>query len=103
MSGGSTLEALSQSAAPVCGGEDKRGSRRYGTSMPATVVLFNHGRVPCVVRDLSGSGAKIGLSRRYVLSDRLWIIIPHMNITRQASLVWRNGEFAGIAFDKPLG
>ncbi len=81
---------------------DKRGRRRYGTSMPATILISHSNRVPCVVRDLSDGGAKIGLSRRYALSNRFWIVIRHAEIARRASLVWRRGEFAGIAFEQPL-
>ncbi|KMO40613.1 hypothetical protein VP06_02610 [Methylobacterium aquaticum] len=70
--------------------------------MPATVILPDYGRIPCVVRDLSATGAKINLSRRHMLPDRIWIVIPQMDVTRRAKLVWRNGEFAGIAFDRQL-
>ncbi len=102
---------MSEGSTSVAGGraddrtrfpEDKRGRRRYGTVMPATVVLPDYARIPCVVRDLSGSGAKINLSRRHTLPDRIWIVIPQMTITRRATLIWRNGEFAGIAFERPL-
>ncbi|TNC15170.1 hypothetical protein FF100_06330 [Methylobacterium terricola] len=81
---------------------DKRSGQRYGTSMPATILMSHYDRVPCVVRDLSDSGAKIGLSRRYILAERFWIVIRHADVARRASLVWRRGEFAGIAFDRPL-
>ncbi|BAQ45481.1 MULTISPECIES: PilZ domain-containing protein [Methylobacterium] len=82
--------------------DDKRGRVRHVTSMPATIVISHYDQIPCIVRDLSDSGAKIGLSRRYVLSERFWIVIRHANVTRRASLMWRRGEFAGIAFDHPF-
>ncbi|WP_165602318.1 PilZ domain-containing protein [Methylobacterium indicum] len=82
--------------------EDKRGRVRHVTSMPATIVISHYDQIPCIVRDLSDGGAKIGLSRRYVLAERFWIVIRHANVTRRASLMWRRGEFAGIAFDHPF-
>ncbi len=101
MSEGPTISADVQSDARKQA-QDKRGRRRYGTVMPATLVLPDSGRIPCVVRDLSATGAKINLSRRHNLPDRIWIVIPQMTVTRRATLVWRNGEFAGIAFDRHL-
>lgn len=70
--------------------------------MPALIMLSPYERVPCIVRDLSNTGAKIGISRRHTLSDRFWIVIRHADVTRRASLIWRRGEFAGIAFDQPF-
>lgn len=83
--------------------EDQRCRLRHTTSMPATIVLSPYDHVPCVIRDLSDGGAKLGLSRRHVLPNRFWIIIRHADVTRRASLMWRRGEFAGIAFDQPFG
>ncbi|KMO31742.1 hypothetical protein VQ02_25480 [Methylobacterium variabile] len=71
--------------------------------MPALIMMSHYDRVPCVVRDLSDGGAKIGISRRYALSRRFWIVIRHARVARRASLVWRRGEFAGISFDLPFG
>ncbi len=102
MSEGPIIAAGGRADARVRSPEDKRSRRRYGTVMPATVVLPDYGRIPCVVRDLSATGAKINLSRRHMLPDHIWIVIPQMTVTRRARLVWRNGEFAGIAFERPL-
>ncbi|WP_162561386.1 PilZ domain-containing protein [Methylobacterium terrae] len=102
MSAVSTIATGDGPDAPERREADQRGRRRYGTSMPATILISHYDRVPCVVRDLSDGGAKIGLSRRYALSNRFWIVIRHAEIARRASLVWRRGDFAGIAFDRPL-
>lgn len=82
---------------------DARIDPRYPTSMPATILPSFHDRIPCVIRDLSDGGARIGLSPRYALPGRFWIVVWHVEITRRARLVWRRGAFAGIAFERPLG
>ncbi|SEP31989.1 hypothetical protein SAMN04487843_11137 [Methylobacterium sp. ap11] len=102
MIGGNVVESFRQESAADRPAEDKRGRVRHVTSMPATIVISHYDQIPCIVRDLSDSGAKIGLSRRYVLSERFWIVIRHANVIRRASLMWRRGEFAGIAFDRPF-
>jgi len=102
MSAVSTIATGEKADAPARRAADKRGRRRYGTSMPATILISPYDRVPCVVRDLSDNGARIGLSRRYALTQRFWIVIRHADVARRASLVWRRGEFAGIVFDRPL-
>ncbi len=75
MSEGPTISTDAQSM-PGSKPKTSGGRRRYGTVMPATLVLPDSGRIPCVVRDLSATGAKINLSRRHNLPDRIWIVIP---------------------------
>lgn len=103
MGHGLTIATGNAVVAPVPPVVERRGSPRYSTSMPATIVISHYDRVPCVVRDISDSGAKIGLSPRYALSSRFWIVFRHAGIALRASLVWREGAFAGIAFDEPFG
>ncbi|BCM85837.1 PilZ domain-containing protein [Methylobacterium indicum] len=103
MNADSAMASGDRNDAPESPEPDARRHPRYVTSMPATILLSLYDHIPCVIRDLSDGGARIGLSPRYALTDRFWIVTRHAEITRRVRLVWRHGEFAGIAFDRPLG
>ncbi|WP_167858526.1 PilZ domain-containing protein [Methylobacterium nonmethylotrophicum] len=101
MNDATTIATGDEAGASGARADEKRACQRHRTSMPATILLSHSDRVHCIVRDLSDGGAKIGVSKRYALTDRFWIVIRHANLARRAALVWRRGEFAGIAFDRP--
>ncbi len=55
---------------------------------------------PCVIRDLSRSGAKIRVAPRIALPDRFDLVIASDELrTVRACLRWRRGEFAGLVFE----
>src|SRR5665213_1236431 len=55
-------------------------------------------RLACTTRDLSDTGAKIELPPEVSLPERFWVMNPILGIAREARVVWRQGEFAGIEF-----
>lgn len=55
---------------------------------------------PCVIRDLSRTGAKIRVAPRIALPDRFDLVIASDELrTVRACLRWRRGEFAGLVFE----
>lgn len=79
-------------------GEVPRHSRRprYVTIMLAHITLSSGDQIPCVIRDLSYGGAKLGVSRRYRLPERFKLSIPARGLTVHAHRVWQRGDFAGV-------
>jgi hypothetical protein len=76
---------------------ERRTSLRKEVLGPA-IIMAPGVRADCVVRDLSGGGAKIAVSWRIELPEEFDILLLKTNTTRRVSLKWRDGNFAGVQF-----
>ncbi|MEE7477839.1 MULTISPECIES: PilZ domain-containing protein [Methylobacterium] len=66
-------------------------------------IVLGDSLVPCVIHDLSRAGAKIHLAARVELPGTFDLVIAGHDLrTVRASLRWRRGAFAGLAFLSPL-
>jgi len=68
-------------------------------------IRYNDGMmsVPCVVRDISETGARLDLSGDVALPDRFDLFIEKRHRTRRALVKRRHGRDVGVAFDDALG
>ena len=71
----------------------------------ARVVVLGHGiitapgvRANCIVRDISSTGAKLGLSRDITLPSEFDLWLKQAGSKRPVLLRWRRGDFAGVEF-----
>ena len=55
--------------------------------------------VPCVVSQISQSGARITVSADVVLGRTMRLDVPQRNINADVRLVWRRGDMAAVAFE----
>ena len=55
--------------------------------------------INCVVRDLSNTGAKLGVSRRAHLPSSFILCFVQRKLKFRVRLRWREGDFAGVSFD----
>jgi hypothetical protein len=62
------------------------------------VILGPGLRANCVIRDLSATGAKIGVSRTVKLPEQFEVVLLKTKSVRRVTLRWRRGDFAGIQF-----
>ncbi|ACA20758.1 type IV pilus assembly PilZ [Methylobacterium sp. 4-46] len=78
---------------------DPGAGRRHRVLQQGRIVLGSDQLVPCTVRDLSRSGAKIRIDRAVALPERFALYIAGHNL-RSVTVVlrWRRGDFAGLAF-----
>jgi hypothetical protein len=77
---------------------DKRRAQRKEVFGHAIIVAPGL-RADCVIRDLSATGAKLGVSWRVKLPKEFDVVLVKTNSTRHVSLRWRRGDFAGVQFD----
>ncbi|MGH6673046.1 MAG: PilZ domain-containing protein [Xanthobacteraceae bacterium] len=63
-------------------------------------VLFNKGRsaFDCLIRDISGDGARIIFSDTVSMPDVVDLYIPQKEQTLRARVQWRHGDEIGLAF-----
>lgn len=79
--------------------EERRKSRRGRTFLGAQIV-FNNRRssLDCLVRNLSGDGAKIAFADGVAIPSDFELTIHQTTETRRARSVWRNETEAGVLF-----
>ncbi|SEP42857.1 PilZ domain-containing protein [Methylobacterium sp. ap11] len=68
-------------------------------------IIFNNGNssMDCLVRDLSGSGARLMLSQTATLPGGFDLFIPAKDRTHKATLRWRKDDSIGVTFaDEPV-
>jgi hypothetical protein len=53
---------------------------------------------PCIVNNISGSGARITLSPAVPVAGEFKVCIPQRGLNRTARLVWRKGDQLGVVF-----
>ena len=81
-------------------GRDKRVAPRYRVLGHAQIISRT-GATNCVVRDLSESGARLGISTRVKLPAEfdLWFVQRKLKV--RVRIKWRNGDYVGVAFCDP--
>lgn len=79
---------------------EHRAASRVRTVLKAD-IRYNDGlmSMPCVVRDISDTGARLEVSGDVVLPERFELFIEKRHETRRAHLKWRHGREIGVAFD----
>ncbi len=55
----------------------------------------------CTVRDITGDGARIVVGETIPLPDTFDLAITQQSTSRQATLIWRSGDRAGVSFVRP--
>ena len=81
---------------------DKRNAERR-TVFGLGIVTAPEIRTPCVIRDLSSTGAKLGIPRQVQLPTEFKVTLLKTSTTRRVLLKWRRGDFAGVEFHPRRG
>lgn len=81
---------------------DKRISPRR-RALKAGVVSLNNGNItlPCVVRDISDTGAKLKVDTGRNPPDQFELQIELDGLVAKCAVVWREGQQLGVAFLEP--
>jgi hypothetical protein len=81
---------------------NRRQTRRQRTCLEGRIV-FNHRQstMDCLIRNLSGDGAKITLPDYAPLPDEFEIAVCRRREAYSAKIVWRNTTEIGLRFLRP--
>jgi hypothetical protein len=79
------------------GGDNRRVAPRFRVLGHGQVTA--HGIVTnCVIRDLSDTGAKLGVSRKAKLPEQFNLLFVQRNLKLRVRLRWRSGDTIGVSF-----
>jgi hypothetical protein len=78
---------------------ERRNSRRLKSFLRGFVYFDKRrGTMSCLVRDLSGEGARIIFSEAVTIPDMINLHIPQKSQTLRARVTWRRGDEIGLGF-----
>ncbi|MBB2961628.1 PilZ domain-containing protein [Methylobacterium sp. R2-1] len=77
-----------------------RREERTSTNWIALIRLFDGTEIPCNVKDISKSGAKLGVPETYVLPSAFMLRIVGRDFVLRVNLAWRRGNYAGVRIER---
>lgn len=80
--------------------DERRNTQRIRSLLKGQ-IRFNHGmaNLECVVRNISGTGARLAVSESVTLPEEFELHIPQKGQTFQARLRWRRADEIGCEFE----
>lgn len=89
-----------KSSRPAPGEPDKRRASRREISYPVAIETVEDGAIhPCMILDISETGAKLTLRESAKLPDLFMLrLAGRRTAARHCRLVWREGDTIGVRF-----
>ncbi|MCJ2033567.1 PilZ domain-containing protein [Methylobacterium sp. J-068] len=78
----------------------ERREERSPTNWIATIRLRDGTEIPCTVKDVSKSGAKIGVTAKQSLPPVFMLRIIGRDFLCLVRLAWRRGDYAGVRIER---
>ncbi|MFD1352227.1 PilZ domain-containing protein [Methylorubrum suomiense] len=78
----------------------QRRETRTSTNWIAMIRLFDGTEIPCNVKDISKSGAKLGVPSSWDLPSAFMLKILGRDFVMRVTLAWRRGNYAGVHIDR---
>ncbi|MER2194483.1 PilZ domain-containing protein [Methylobacterium brachiatum] len=88
---------------PVGATVNRRDGERRDVLIPATIQYPDGDSVPCIVRDMSPTGAMLSVSRRHRLPLTFTLAVPGHDTSYPVRRVWQRADAAAIVLDLPGG
>lgn len=78
----------------------ERSEPRTETNLIAMIRLSDGTEIPCIVKDVSKSGAKIGVPAGRMLPERFLFKLNGRDLVFQARLAWQREHYAGVRIER---
>jgi len=83
--------------------QDERRDEARGRAIRGAKIVFNNKQsvLDCVIRDISGTGARLRVDGAATLPERFLLRLPAREgvVERPVRVVWRSVGDVGVAFD----
>ena len=77
---------------------EQRIAPRRQVNGDAVIIAPGMARTACTIRDLSATGAKLGIAHAVKLPNEFDLLLVKANTVRRVIMRWRDGDFAGVQF-----
>lgn len=80
--------------------ENRRRAERQPSFLGGTII-YNRNRwsLPCIVKNLSATGAKLTAKNLPILPDQFELHVPQKKATYAVRMTWREGDVIGVAIE----
>jgi PilZ domain len=68
-------------------------------ALKSGTIGFGTTSVPCIVRNLSATGAALEINTPLWFPDRFTLIVPSDGLRKPCQIVWRRERRLGVAFE----
>jgi hypothetical protein len=75
---------------------ERRGTPRESGPLAGVVKLYNGRSLPCVVLNLSETGAKLSISRDVILPTEFQLSIPARQVSWRVRVAWQDQGQLGV-------
>lgn len=99
-SDGRALLERALEASPATPGFVERREARSETNWIALIRLLDGTELSCNIKDISKSGARIGVPQSYTLPDTFMLKVIGRNFVCLVKLAWRRGNYAGVRIER---
>jgi hypothetical protein len=84
--------------------DNRRKAERLPSFLGGTII-YNRGRfsLPCIVKNLSPTGAKLTAKNLPTLPERFDLHVPQKKATYAVRMTWREGDVVGVAIEGTSG
>jgi hypothetical protein len=79
--------------------DERRTSPRHRVLKTGTII-FGGETLPCVVRSLSASGARIEVNSPLWFPERFVLAVESEGLRRPCRMIWREEKRIGVAFEQ---
>lgn len=77
---------------------ERRQALRHRTLLGGRIEFLGRATFDCVIRNLSGTGAKISCAQHIALPDFFHLVILKRAERRRVRTIWRGDEVVGLEF-----
>lgn len=67
--------------------------------LKAATIEFGGDAVPCMVRNISGTGAAVEITSPLWFPDRFTLVVASEGVSKPCHVVWRKEKRIGVKFD----
>lgn len=78
----------------------ERSEKRIETSLMGAIRLRDGTEIPCIVKNVSTHGARIGVPQSRLLPESFLFRINGRKFVCLARLAWRQGNYAGVRIER---
>lgn len=80
---------------------EARRAPRHAAKQRGSAVVSGRAEIPCVIRDLSATGARLSFSNPTILPRTFRLEFDGQD--QRVTVVWQRGLMAGVKFQTPIG
>lgn len=98
--GGTAMQADQRDDTPAAAEPLPARAERKATNWIALIRTLEGVEIPCNVKDVSSSGARLGVPAHYALPQTFMLKVVGRDFVCRVRLAWRKGDYVGVQIEQ---